>query len=274
MINALSIDLEHWWCNEFLTDYLPIIKEVQIKESLNPILKLLDDYNVRATFFVLGEIAEDYPEVVEEIFERGHEIACHSYSHKTLYKLGKDGFEEEIIKSLKILSKYEPVGFRAPSFSVNNTTGWVFDILEKYGFEYDSSIFPIKTELYGVPDAPLHPYMPSKNDVSKSDPYGKVLEFPLTVIRYAGLNIPVAGGFYLRTLPLWFLIRAIHKVNSERPAIIYIHPHELYPKTPRMDAPFKSRFIAYHGINSAFKKLENLIKEFKFKPVREILNDF
>lgn len=273
MINALSIDLEHWWCNEFLTDYLPKNKEVQIIESLNPLLKLLDCYDVKATFFVLGEVAEEYPEVVEDIYERGHEIACHGYSHKTLYKLGKDGFEEEIIKSMKILSKYKPVGFRAPSFSVNNNTGWAFDILEKYGFEYDSSIFPFKTELYGVPNAPLHPYRPSKIDVANNDPYGNIVEFPLTVMRYAGLNIPIAGGFYLRILPLWFLVRAIRKVNSERHAIIYIHPWELYPKTPRMNAPFKSRFIAYYGINSAFKKLENLVKEFRFEPVREVLND-
>jgi polysaccharide deacetylase family protein (PEP-CTERM system associated) len=246
MINALSIDLEHWWCNEFLTDHLPVNKEVQIVESLNPLLKLLNKYNVRATFFVLGEVAEAYPEIVEDIFENGHEIACHAYSHKTLYKLGKDGFEAEIKKSKKILSKFETIGFRAPSFSVNNTTGWVFDILEKYGFEYDSSIFPIKTELYGVLNAPLGLYKPSKNDVATNDPEGKIIEFPLSVLRFAGMNIPIAGGFYLRTLPLWFLVNAIRKVNKERPAIIYIHPWELYQKTPRMNAPFKSRFIAYN----------------------------
>ena len=273
MINALTIDLEYWWCNEFLTDYLPLDKEVQIEESLNPLLKLLDKYDVRATFFVLGEVAEDYPELVDDIFERGHEIACHAYSHKTLYTLGKEGFEDEIKKSKKILSKYKPIGFRAPSFSVDNTTGWVFDILEKYGFQYDSSIFPIKTELYGVPNAPLRLYKPSKNDVAKNDPEGKIIEFPLTVLRFAGMNIPVAGGFYLRTLPLWFLVNAMKKINKERPAIIYIHPWEIYPKTPRLNVPFKSRFITYNGANTAFKKLESLVKEFNFKPIKEVLDE-
>jgi hypothetical protein len=156
---------------------------------------------------------------------------------------------------------------------VNNTTNWVFEILEKYGFEYDSSIFPIKTELYGVPKAPLHPYRPSKEEVAEEDPEGKIVEFPLTVIRFAGMNIPISGGFYLRTLPLWFLVRAIKRVNCKRPAIIYIHPWETYPKTPRMNVPFKSKFIVYHGINSAFKKFETLVKEFSFKPVGEVLNE-
>ncbi len=271
MINALSIDLEYWWCNEFLRDYLPVNKEIQIEESLNPLLKLLDDYNISATFFVLGEVAEAYPEKIEEIFKRGHEIACHAYSHQPLYKLGKEGFEEEIRKSIKIIGKYKPIGFRAPSFSVNNSTGWVFDILEKYDFEYDSSIFPIKTEIYGVPNAPLCIYRPSKMDVAECNPQGKIIEFPLTVLRYAGMNIPIAGGFYFRTFPLWFLVRAIRRVNSERPAIIYIHPWEIYPKTPRINAPFKSKFISYHGINSAYKKLEILAKQFIFKPVMEVL---
>lgn len=273
MINALSIDLENWWCNEFLTDYLPLNKECQIAESLTPLLELLDKYDTQATFFVLGEVAEVHPELVEEIFEKGHEVACHAYSHQTLFKLGKEGFEEEIKRSMKILDKYNPIGFRAPSFSVNNTTLWVFDILEKYKLKYDSSIFPIQTELYGVPNAPLHIYRPSKIDVAKIDMEGKIVEFPLTVLRYAGLNIPVAGGFYLRALPLWFLIRAIRHVNIERPAIIYIHPWEIYPETPRISAPFKSRFIANYGINSAFRKLEILVKDFDFTSVREILND-
>ena len=273
MINALGVDVEYWWCNEFLTKYLPEKKENQITESIDIILNLLDKYNSKATFFVLGMIAEENPDIIEKIYNKGHEIASHAYSHKTLYELGEEGFEDEIQKSMEIIGKYKPIGFRAPSFSVNNTTKWVFDILEKYGFEYDSSIFPIKTELYGVPNAPLHPYRPSKNDVAKSNHEGKIIEFPLTVLRCAGLNIPIAGGFYLRTLPLWFLIRGMKRVNRDRPAIIYIHPWELYSKTPRMNAPLKSRFIAYNGINSTFKKLETLLQEFSFVPVRELLND-
>ncbi len=273
MNNALSIDLENWWCNEFFDGYLPEHKEDQILESSSLILNLLDKYNVKATFFVLGKVAQSHLELIEKIAENGHEIACHGYSHKMLHKLGKEGLEKEIIKSKKILNKYKLVGFRAPSFSVNNSTSWVFNILEKHGFEYDSSIFPFKSGLYGVPDAPLHPYKPSEMDVTKNDPDGTIVEFPLTVLRRAGVNIPIAGGFYLRALPLWFLKWAIKKVNDERPAIIYVHPWELYQKTPRINAPLKAKFIAYNGVNSAFRKLESLIKEFRFKTVREILHE-
>lgn len=273
MNNALSIDLENWWCHPFLEGYLPEYKEDQIVESSSLILNLLDKYDVKATFFVLGKVAESHPELIEKIAEGGHEIACHGYSHKMLHKLGREEFEEEIIRSKKILNKYKPVGFRAPAFSVNNSTGWVFNILKKYGFEYDSSIFPFQSGLYGVPNAPLYPYKPSEMDVARNDPDGKIVEFPLTVLRRAGINIPIAGGFYLRTLPLWFLKWAIKKINDERSAIIYVHPWELYQKTPRINAPFKARFIVYNGINSAFSKLESLVKEFRFKPVREVLHE-
>jgi len=270
MLNALSIDLEYWWCSEFLTKYLPEEKEDLIIESVNPLLELLDKYNTRATFFVLGTVAEKYPDLVEEIYRKGHEIASHAYSHKTLYELGKEGFEEEIKKSRNILSKYNPLGFRAPSFSINNETKWAFEILERYEFRYDSSIFPIKTMLYGVPDAPLNIYRPSKNDITKHDPDGKIIEFPMTTVKFIK-NIPIAGGFYLRVLPLWFIKWGIRKVNKNRPALIYIHPWEISSKTPRLKIPLFSRFVTYYGISSALKKLEELLKEFKFKPIKDVL---
>ena len=275
MINALVVDLEHWYSNEFLTEYLPTEKVDQVPESVKPILDLLDKYNINATFAVLGSVAEKHPELVKEIHETGHEIASHACSHKTLYELGKDAFEDEIKRSVDLLESItgeRPVGFRAPSFSIDNSTKWAFDVLEKYGFEYDASIFPIKTMLYGVPDAPLHIYKPSKEDITKHDPNGKIVEFPMTVLKI-GKNIPIAGGFYLRVLPLWFLKAGIRNVNKNRPAIIYIHPWETYPKTPRLKIPLFSRFVAYYGINSALKKFEGLLKEFEFKPIREVLHE-
>lgn len=270
MKNALSIDLEYWWCNEFLTDYLPEKRDDQFPESVIPLLELLDKYKIKATFFVLGAVAERHPDLIEEIYNNGHEIACHSYSHTTLYKLGKEGFEKEIIKSLELIGKYNPIGFRAPSFSINNETKWAFDILEKHGFKYDSSIFPIKTMLYGVPNAPLNIYRPSKRDISKHDPNGKIIEFPLTVINI-GMNIPIAGGFYLRALPLWFLKWGIKKVNKSRQAILYIHPWETYSGTPRLNIPTFSKFITYYGINKSLVKFESLLKTCDFQPVVDFI---
>lgn len=276
MINAMTVDLEYWYSSEFLAKSFPENREEQVAEATIPILNLLDKYSTKATFFVLGTVAEHNPGLVATIFEKGHEIASHAYSHKTLYDLGKEEFEQEIAKSVELIESItgeKPLGFRAPSFSINQSTSWAFEILEKYGFRYDSSIFPIKTMLYGVPDAPLHPYRPSLNDITKEGTNGRIVEFPMTVLK-VGKNIPIAGGFYLRVLPYWFLKLAIMRVNKVRPAIIYIHPWETYPKTPRLkNISLFSRFITYYGINTALKKLEGLLKDFEFAPVSKVLCD-
>jgi peptidoglycan-N-acetylglucosamine deacetylase len=276
MINALVIDLEHWHCIELLRNHIPENPVDQVPESVRPILDLLDKYEIKATFAVLGTVAEQHPELIKEIYDKGHEIASHAWSHKTLHELGKDAFEEEIKKSVKLLESITgepPIGFRAPSFSIDNTTKWAFDVLEKYGFKYDASVFPIKTMLYGLPDAPLYIYRPSKEDVTKNDPNGKIIEFPMTILKL-GKNIPIAGGFYLRALPLWFLKYGIREVNKDRPAIIYIHPWETYCNTPRLKIPPFSRFVTYQGINYAFHKLDALLNEFNFMTIRDAIKNY
>jgi peptidoglycan-N-acetylglucosamine deacetylase len=273
MINALVIDFEHWHSPELLRKYLPEEREDQFPESILPILRLLDAYKVRATFAVLGTVAEEHPELVKEIYDRGHEIASHAWSHKTIYELGKEAFEDEIRKSvdlLKSITGERPIGFRAPSFSIDKTTYWALKVLVKYKFKYDASIFPIKTMLYGVPDSPLHIYRPSLDDITKEDPNGRIIEFPMTVLKM-GKNIPIAGGFYLRALPFWFLRYGLKKVNEERPAIIYVHPWETYSKTPKLNIPLHHRFITYYGINHTLCKLEGLLNAFKFGPIIDVL---
>lgn len=272
--NALVVDLEHWYSPELLKDYLPDQNIDQDIESVRPLLELFKKHNVKATFAILGSVAEKHPELIKEIYSQGHEIASHAYSHKMLHELGKEGFEEEIKKSVELLSSItgeRPIGFRAPSFSIDNSTKWAFEILEKYGFKYDASIFPAKTMLYGEPDAPVFIYKPSEKDVTKNDPSGNIIEFPMTVLKF-GKNIPIGGGFYMRVLPLWFLKFGIKYINRERPAIIFIHPWELYPKTPRLNLSLFSRFVTYYGINSNFRKLESLIKIFNFTSIYSILN--
>jgi peptidoglycan-N-acetylglucosamine deacetylase len=274
MINALVIDLEYWYCIELLNGFLREDPYDQIPESVLPIIYLLDKHKTRATFAVLGSLAEKHPELVKEIYDRGHEIASHAWSHKTLHDLGKVAFDDEIKKSvglLKSITGEQPIGFRAPSFSIDNSTKWAFDILEKYGFMYDASIFPFKTRLYGVPDAPHHIYRPAKENIIAEDPNGPIIEFPMTVLKI-GTNVPIAGGFYLRLLPTWFLKYGIKEVNKDRPAIIYIHPWETYSGTPKINMPWSSNFITYHGNNSALKKLESLLIAFKFVSIRDLLN--
>ena len=270
-VNALSIDLEFWWCNEFLNGYLPGDREDMFKESLRPIFASLDAFNVRATFFVLGAVAERYPEVIHDIHRRGHEIACHAYSHKPLYSMDQREFEGELGKSLELLADYNPVGFRAPSFSLNNGTKWALEVLEKYGFQYDSSIFPVRTQLYGVPDAPVSIYRPSRDDVTVHDPDGPIVEFPLSVLRF-GMNIPVSGGFYLRALPKQFLSWGVGRIATRRPVNIYVHPHDIYPGPPLLKVPFMSRLVTYHGVRTSLEKLIMLMTQFSFMPIGALLD--
>lgn len=275
MINALSIDLEYWHSAELVRKYVSEMeREDQVVEATMPIVDLLDKYKTRATFFVLGIVADRHPELVKAIFDKGHEIASHSYSHKMLHELGREEFEEEMRKSVDALyaiTGERPIGFRAPTYSLNNSTSWALKVLIDHGFKYDSSIFPIQTRLYGVPKAPLHPYKPSLDNIIRDDPDGEIVEFPMTAIKI-GLNVPISGGFYFRALPFWLLKLAIRRVNRTRPAVIYVHPWEIYPNTPRLgELPISARFITYFGINRGFKKLEHLLAEFEFKPLRNVL---
>jgi len=273
MKNALTIDLEYWHSPELIRGFAPEKRDNLIIKMTTPILRLLDEFGVSATFFVLGAVAEKYPELVAEIHSRGHEIASHAYSHRTLHELGRSRFEDEIDRSVQLLREItgeSPIGFRAPSFSIDNATGWAFDVLERHGFKYDSSIFPVKTYLYGVQGAPLGIYRPSAENVAENNPNGKIIEFPLTTFEYAR-RVPISGGFYLRVLPFSALKRMIGIVNKERPTIIYLHTWEIVPMMPRLKLPLKSRFITYHGIKSTRRKLEGLLESFSFAPMREVL---
>ena len=177
----------------------------------------------------------------------------------------KEKFRNEISKSCRLIKKItgeKPIGFRAPTYSLNHGTSWALDVLKEFDFKYDSSIFPVDTGLYGVNSASLHPYKLSNS----------LLEFPPAVISFLGRRIPIAGGFFFRFLPLWFIKYGIKKMNKEgRPAILYFHPWELYSKTPRLSLKVSSKFVTYWGINSALKRFENLLKSFQFKPIKELL---
>ena len=281
MQNAFTIDLEDWYHPEFVTKFVPTHqRKDQVEDAVKPLLELLDKYNVSATFFVLGQVAERHPELIEKIYEEGHEIASHGYSHKRLHELGKEKFEDDLRKSTNLLQsiiKERIIGFRAPSYSIDQDTIWALDILEDMGYKYDSSVFPLRfrnKSLYGVHKAPLYPYSPSKEDVTKEseDRNRKILEFSLSVIKILGIKIPVAGGAYLRLYPAWLLRLAISKINKEkRPAIIYVHPWETYEKTPRIKLPFLYSQITYYGIGSSLKKVESLLKNFRFETVRDVL---
>ena len=273
-INALSIDLEEWYHSELVEGRRSSFS--QVEEATKPILELLDRYQTKASFFIVGEVAEQNPGLIQAIFERGHEIGCHTFSHKLLWKLDESLFRGEIehFQSVmeRILGKIKIKGFRAPCFSLDNRSKWALRVLSDYGYQYDASIFPVKINpLYGVRGAPTRPYRISFEDVRKEDPQSPLMEFPLCPLTIGRLKIPISGGFYFRILPLPFLYWGLKRINRDKPFLLYFHPWESYEKTPRFKLPLFNRIISYYGISSSLKKLEFLLKRFKFTRVDRIL---
>lgn len=265
----MSVDLEDYYCD------LPFSTwdgyEERITSTTKTVLQLLRKYDAKATFFTLGYIAQRHPELIENILSDGHEIASHSYSHIDIRKTDKQTFEADLLKSIKILetiSGEKVLGFRAPFFSINKNNLWAFDVLKKY-LKYDSSIFPVKTPLYGISDAPRFPYKLSHNPI-REDPEGDFIELPPVTLRLLNLNIPVGGGFHMRLWPTYLLKSGINKMNkSGFPAMFYIHPKDLDPSMPHV-AEYSWHY--YWGLNKAIKKFEHLLKNFTFSSVRDVLN--
>jgi len=273
-INALSIDLEEWYHSELVEGRRS--SSPQVGEATRPILDLLDRYQTKASFFVVGELAEQNPDLIKTIFERGHEIGCHTFSHTLVWNLDENLFREEMehFHSVleKILGKVEIKGFRAPCFSIDNRNTWALKVLLDFGYRYDASIFPLKINpLYGVRGAPTRPYRISLEDVRKEDPRSPLMEFPLCPLKIGRLKIPISGGFYLRALPLPFLFWGLRRINRTQPFLVYFHPWEGYEETPRFKLPIYKRIISYYGIPSALRKLEFLLKHFRFARVDQVL---
>lgn len=275
----LTFDLEFWYNSEFLKNYLP--KDVdnlddKILESTLPLLTLLKKHQIKATFFVLGQVAEKYPELIKKIHQDGHEIASHDYSHKVLNELKPKEFEEEIKKSVNLLKKItgeNPLGFRAPNFSLTNQSRWAIPVLGKYGFKYDSSIFPVKTKLYGNSRAPLYIYKISKENILKEDKTNKILELPVATYEKFKIRIPSGGGFYFRIIPIFLYKKILEKIAKKRIPVIYLHPHELSNFVPDIKIPFFKKKMKYWGVHNSLNKLEKLLKDFKSISISEYLDE-
>ncbi len=273
---ALSIDLESYWHAELLRRRVDRSKaDDRVLPATLPLLDLLLERKVRATFFVVGEIIDEYPALVRRIAAEGHEIGCHGYTHRPLWDLDEATFHAELSLFRAALRRHvphiEPVGFRAPTFSLSPNTAWALAVLAQHGYRYDSSVFPIRTPLYGVPGCPLRPYRPAPNMVDE-DPAAPIWEWPMTAWRVGPLTIPVCGGFYLRVLPMPLILRGLHAVLERGPIVIYLHPWELDPNTPRLPISRRDRFITYHNIGKPMqRRLKTLLDHFDFKPMAEVL---
>ena len=281
-INALTIDVEDWYHPELVRSHLDSTSPSEkVSQAILPILNLLDQYKVKASFFILGDVAKECPDLVRKIYKEGHEIGSHGMSHRMLGDLGEEGLRNELLgfQNLirEILGDVKIKGFRAPTFSLHQQTKWALPILKEFGYLYDASLFPMQfigNRLYGVDQAPRFPYRICFDNPSQEDPNSPLWEFPAAVVPLGRLKIPVSGGFYLRVLPLWFFKWALKRINREGPFNIYLHPWECDINTPKVSLPLSSRWITYYGINRAIKKLEELLKHFSFSRVDEILKDY
>jgi len=266
-MNILGIDFEDWFHPELIQKHIvENNKEPKVIQGIDKILDLLRKKDTKATFFVVGELLEYKPELLDLILENDHEIGFHTMKHYRIDSLdSKEKFDDEIKKFGK-LTNGKSKGFRAPSFSLNTKSSWMLDVLEKNEYVYDSSVVPAKTSLYGIPDAEIKPYKITSKNLENNSDDGKILEFPLLVTRFLGKKIPAAGGFYLRTLPSRVIENAIKSYEKkEIPGVFYIHSWELTPEfMPKITLPKKDHFITFHNINKAYERMEKLLEKFEF----------
>lgn len=273
MINALTIDVEDYYMVSAFADIVPFNDwttfESRVERNTYRILDLLHEYDVRATFFVLGWVAERCTQLIRDIHASGHEVGCHGYNHRLIYNVTPQGFREDVRKAKSILEEATGapvIGYRAASYSIVARTLWALDILIEENFRYDSSIFPIHHDRYGVPGAERFPHVLRRET-------GTIMEFPPSTFRLFGQNLPVAGGGYLRLYPLPFT-RAAMKIINERekkPVIVYLHPWEIDIDQPRLNASLSARFRHYINLASTMLKLESFLSEFKFSNLSSFL---
>lgn len=273
-LHVLTVDVEEYFHPNAMDevvhpsqwDRLP----TRVESSTRRVLDLLAEHGTVATFFVLGWVAERFPALVREIVGAGHELACHGHNHRLAYKLGATAFRADVERAKRALEDASGVaveGFRAASFSIVPSTPWAIDTLIDLGFRWDASIFPIRHDIYGFPGFARHP-------VRLSTSQGSLVEVPATTVEWCGRAWPVAGGGYLRILPLIVTRRALRRLDrrESRSAIVYIHPWELDPEQPRLATPVLAGFRQYANLGRTEDRLRRLLREFRFGRLTDVLD--
>jgi polysaccharide deacetylase family protein (PEP-CTERM system associated) len=273
VVNAMTVDVEDYFHVSVFDGILPRAQWDQMESRVVPnterLLRILEDAGVRATFFVLGWAAERAPGLVRSIVSGGHEIASHGYGHRLVYDMTPAMFREDIRRSKAVIEDASGVavqGYRAPSYSITPRSLWALDILIDEGFTYDTSIFPIHHDRYGIPVSPRHAYRLERSN-------GSIVEAPASTAQWGAFNFPVAGGGYFRILPYEWTRWGIERINraEERPAIFYIHPWEIDPNQPRLPAGLLSTFRHYRNLDQTESRLRRLLSDFRFTTMRNML---
>jgi len=272
--NALTVDVEDYFHVAALALNIRrdswTSRESRVVGNTQRLLAIFEQFDVCGTFFVLGWVAERYPQLVRDIAARGHEVACHGYSHRLVYEQSPKEFHEETLRSKNLLEDIigsAVFGYRAASYSIVRESLWALDILVELGFVYDSSIFPVHHDRYGIPDAERVPHR-------MATPNGKsIVEWPLATARILGFRFPVAGGGYFRLLPYWLSCWGLASINrnDRQPFIFYLHPWEIDPAQPRVSASWLSQFRHYTNLGKCEERLRRLLGEFQFGTARDAL---
>jgi polysaccharide deacetylase family protein (PEP-CTERM system associated) len=274
VVNAMTVDVEDYFHVSVFDGMLPRSRwhemESRVAPNTDRLLQVFDAARVKATFFVLGWVAEQYPELVARIAGEGHEVASHGTSHRLVYDMTPDAFRDDVRRSKAVLESAggRPVlGYRAPSYSITPRSLWALDVLIEEGYSYDASIFPIHHDRYGIPVSPRHPFRLDRAG-------GAIIEAPASTVRWGPFNFPVAGGGYFRILPYWWTRCGIARLNhhERRPAIFYLHPWEIDPDQPRLDVGLLGRFRHYRNLEHCEVRLTRLLKDFSFAPLHVVLD--
>ena len=274
VVNAMTVDVEDYFHVSVFDGILPRSRwdamESRVNANTDRLLALFDKAGVKATFFVLGWVAERFPQLARRIAECGHEIASHGTAHRLVYDMTPRAFREDVRRSKSVLEDAtgaQVLGYRAPSYSITPRSLWAIDVLIEEGYRYDASIFPIHHDRYGIPLSPRHAFRLDRAA-------GVIIEAPATTVRWGPFNFPVAGGGYFRILPYWWTRAGIARVNriEGRPAIFYLHPWEIDPGQPRLDAGVLGRFRHYRNLDCCEARLTRLLTDFAFAPMRVVLD--
>jgi polysaccharide deacetylase family protein (PEP-CTERM system associated) len=271
--NALTVDVEDYFQVSAFRDQIAYTDwssyESRVVANTQRVLDVFDEGATKATFFVLGWVADHYPGLVREIVTRGHEIGCHGYSHSLIYGQSREVFAEETHRAKSLLedqAQQRVLGYRAASFSITEVSRWALDVLAEAGFEYDSSMYPVKHDLYGTAVQSAGPHR------IKAPGGATLIEFPMTTRSLFGVTVPISGGGYFRLYPYPLSAHLLRQVNREaEPFVFYLHPWEFDPKQPRIEAPLKSRFRHYTNLHSCEAKVRTLLQDFRFAPMTDVL---
>lgn len=273
VLNAMTIDVEDYF---HVSAFAGVVSpshwdsyESRVSRNTERLLEILESAGVHATFFVLGWVAERFPELVKRIHAAGHELASHSYDHGLVYDKSPDGFRQDLRRARNAIEQAAGRavdGYRAPSFSITERSLWALDVLVSEGYRYDSSIYPVRHDRYGIPTWPRHVHLMNRAG-------GSLWELPGSTVVQVGTNLPMGGGGYFRLLPYWWTRSGIQRLNENegQPAVFYLHPWEIDPGQPRLNAGALSRFRHYRNLDLTETRLRCLLKQFRWGTVSQVL---